>query len=108
MSAKKHQDSKKGCVPTSVSRIHVILDQARYHRSCDLQSAARAQSIVWHYLPPYRANLNPIERLSKVMNEPARNKVLFESPEAFRAAIANFLNKTVQGIKPVLRTVPSV
>ncbi|NQY38343.1 MAG: transposase [Alteromonadaceae bacterium] len=27
-----------------------------------------------HYLPPYSPNLNPIERLWKVMNEHARNR----------------------------------
>lgn len=85
------------------SKIHIILDQAGYHKSQELQSAAQANGIVLHYLPPYSPNLNPIERLWKVMNEQVRNNVLFESVGQFREAITNFLDKTVCDIKHVLR-----
>jgi transposase len=33
---------------------------------------AKELNIKLHYLPPYSPNLNPIERLWKVMNEHAR------------------------------------
>jgi transposase len=85
-------------------RIHVILDQAGYHRSQELQNAAKTKGIELHYLPPYSPNLNPIERLWKVMNEQVRNNILFESARAFREAIANFLDKTVLEIKPILQS----
>jgi len=48
--------------------IHFILDGAGYHRAKDLISKAEELNITLHYLPPYSLNLNPIERLWKVMN----------------------------------------
>lgn len=51
------------------SRIHIIWDNAGYHRSKDVQGYAEELNIVIHYLPPYSPNLNPIERLWKIMHE---------------------------------------
>lgn len=42
--------------------IHLILDQAGYHRSEPVIKAAEKLNIKLHYLPPYSPNLNPIER----------------------------------------------
>jgi transposase len=53
--------------------IHLILDGAGYHRSGLVTEAAEKLDITLHYLPPYSPNLNPIERLWKVMNKYARN-----------------------------------
>lgn len=58
-------------------RIHMILDGAAYHRSKVVKEHAELLNIELHYLPPYSPNLNPIERLWKVMNEHARNNVYF-------------------------------
>ncbi len=59
-------------------KLHIILDGAGYHR-CDLvKDAAFVLNIKLHYLPPYSPNLNPIERLWKVMNEKSRNNVYFK------------------------------
>jgi transposase len=95
-------DQLKAAYPNA-PKIHVILDQAGYHRSHELQKQAAAKGIVLHLLPPYSPNLNPIERLWKVMNEYARNNVFFESARQFKDAIAHFLHKTVAEIKPLLR-----
>lgn len=95
-------DELKSAYPHA-PKLHVILDQAGYHRSQELQDAAQARGIELHYLPPYSPNLNPIERLWKVMNEQVRNNVLFESARTFREAIANFLSDTVLKIKHILR-----
>jgi hypothetical protein len=51
------------------------------------------------YLPPYSPNLNPIERLWKVMNEYARNNRFFTSAKEFRNAIAEFFDTTWPRIK---------
>ncbi|MBD6969287.1 hypothetical protein G4170_22495, partial [Vibrio parahaemolyticus] len=42
---------------------------------------AKVLNIELHYLhlPPYSPNLNPIERLWKVMNEYVRNNIYFSS-----------------------------
>jgi hypothetical protein len=53
--------------------INIVLDGAGYHRSSVVAEKAKELNIKLHYLPPYSPNLNPIERLWKVMNEHARN-----------------------------------
>lgn len=49
--------------------IHLILDNAGYHRSAELQEFVSKPKIKLHYLPAYSPNLNPIERLWKIMHE---------------------------------------
>lgn len=75
-------------------KIHLILDQGRYNTSKETKEAAAKRGIVLHYLPPYSPNLNPIERLWKVMNEQVRNNRFFHSAQEFREAISNFFDVT--------------
>jgi transposase len=49
--------------------IDLILDGAMYHRSGLVTEAAEKLDITLHYLPTYSPNLNPMERLWKVMNK---------------------------------------
>ena len=74
----------------SSGRIHLILDGAGYHRSEEVKQCAQALNIKLHYLPPYSPNLNPIERLWKVMNEHARNNRYFATAKEFRRQISDF------------------
>jgi transposase len=74
--------------------VHLILDQGPYNKSLETQKAARKYGIKIHYLPPYSPNLNPIERLWKVMNEQVRNNVFFKSAKDFKDAIFNFFYNT--------------
>ena len=57
-----------------------------------------------HILPPYSPNLNPIERVWKVMNENVRNNEVFSSFKEFKIAILNFFEKEWNGISDGLRT----
>jgi len=84
-------------------RLHIILDQAGYHRSEDLKKKAKFLTIHLHYLPPYSPNLNPIERLWKIMNEHVRNNYFFRSPKEFRERITGFFEKTLPEISSKLR-----
>ena len=59
---------------------------------------AEKLNIKLHYLPPYSPNLNPIERLWKVMNEYARNNEYFSKPKNFRHKINHFLEVTLPEI----------
>ncbi len=68
----------------SMEIIHMVLDGAGYHRKKEAVDAAKELGIELHYLPPYSSNLNPIERLWKVMNEHARNNEYFADAKAFR------------------------
>jgi transposase len=64
--------------------IHMVLDGAGYHRS------------------PYSPNLNPIERLWKVMNKHARNSQYFATTKEFRRQIGRFFTTTLPDIADLL------
>lgn len=85
-------------------KLHIILDQSGYHRSQAVKDAALLHNIELHYLPPYSPNLNPIERLWKLMNEEVRNNVVFESAQAFREQLGLFFTETIPKIKSSLIT----
>lgn len=78
--------------------IHLVLDGAGYHRSKEVMNAAEKLNINLVFLPPYSPNLNPIERLWKVMNEMVRNNKFFKSAKDFKRAIINFFKKTLPKI----------
>lgn len=78
--------------------IHVILDQSGYHRCSEVKNFVKTSRIKLHYLPPYSPNLNPIERLWKVMNERVRNNRVFQSAKEFQKSIKDFFEKTWQEI----------
>jgi transposase len=79
-------------------RIHLILDRGPYNRSKKTQEAAERYRIQIHYLPPYSPNLNPIERVWKVMNEYVRNNRFFESADEFKKEVMDFFHQTWQDI----------
>lgn len=74
-------------------RIHQIVDRGPYNISAETKEAAEKYGIVLHYLPTYSPNLNPIERLWKVMNEFVRNNRVFKNAKDFRKAIDDFFAK---------------
>jgi transposase len=53
----------------------------------------KTNSTIYH-LPPYSPNLNPIERLWKIMNERVRNNKVFRSAKEFRQEIIDFFKIT--------------
>lgn len=60
--------------------------------------------LVMHILPPYSPNLNPIERLWKVMNEVARNNQVFKTFNEFKEKIRTFFSATWDTIADKFRT----
>jgi transposase len=78
--------------------IHLILDRAGYNQSKVVSESAEKLSIKLEFLPPYSPNLNPIERLWKVMNHHARNNRFFKTPQEFRDAISEFFESTLPAI----------
>ena len=79
-------------------KLHLILDGAGYHTANVVKNTAISLNIELHYLPPYSPNLNPIERLWKVMNEHARNSIYFKTKREFRAALDKFFKETLPDI----------
>lgn len=90
---KKHKDNKN---------IHVIWDNAGYHKSKEVIAFAKTLSIELHYLPPYSPNLNPIERLWKIMHERVSANQYYEKFSEFTLAIRKFL-KSIGRRKKILR-----
>lgn len=86
----------------SDKRIHLILDGASYHRVHVVKDKANELNIELHYLPPYSPNLNPIERLWKVMNEYVRNNKYFATEKEFRDKVDEFLSQTLPKIGNIL------
>lgn len=78
--------------------IHLILDRSGYHRSEMVAKAAEKLNIELHFLPAYSPNLNPIERLWKVMNEHSRNNRFFKTAKEFKDSIRLFFELTLPGI----------
>ncbi|WP_447088537.1 IS630 family transposase (plasmid) [Enterobacter asburiae] len=83
-------------------KVHIILDGAGYHRSELVKDWAYVMNIELHYLPPYSPNLNPIERLWKVMNEEVRNNRYFASAKDFRREIHRFFSDKLPSIAGAL------
>ena len=92
-SMKQHFEALRVKYPKA-PKIHLILDRGPYNRSKDTCAAAKKYGIVLHFLPPYSPNLNPIERLWKLMNEHVRNNVVFSSTKEFRIKVMGFFNDT--------------
>ncbi len=74
--------------------VHLILDQGPYNKSDKTAQSAKTHRIKLHFLPTYSPNLNPIERVWKVMNEHVRNNVVFKSKTDFKEALDNFFYTT--------------
>ena len=74
--------------------IHIVLDNGRYHKTQEVFQYCIENNIKLHFLPPYSPNLNPIERVWKVMNRYARNNIVFNKPKDFRSKLNNFFKET--------------
>jgi transposase len=72
--------------------IHLIWDNAGYHRDQRIKEFANGLAIKLHYLPPYSPNLNPIERLWKLMHENVTYNRYYGKFTEFTDAILEFLN----------------
>jgi transposase len=89
---------------TLATKIHVICDNGRSNKNKDLQKYLEGQSrIQFHYLPPYSPNLNPIERLWKVMRERVTYNKLYEKFSDFSEKIRGFFSKKILELEEVLR-----
>ena len=81
--------------------IHLIWDNAGYHTDKSIQAFAKGLAIKLHYLPPYSPNLNPIERLWKLMHESVRYNKYYASFSEFTDATIGFF-KSIGRKKSIL------
>jgi transposase len=82
---------------STMRRIHVFLDNARYHHARAVQAWMESpkRRIVLHFVPSYCPHLNPIERLWKVMHENVTHNKTYPKFPDFADAVLGFLRKTV-------------
>lgn len=74
-----------------MSKIHVFCDNARYYKNKEVTAHLVHSKIEMHFLPPYSPNLNPIERLWKLMNEKVLYNKYYEKFSEFKNGVLGFL-----------------
>ena len=81
----------------TLSVIHVILDNARYHHAKLhqpwLESPERCEKL--HFFPPYAPHLNPIERFWAVMHMWVTHNQYYATYDDFTAAVLEFFRETL-------------
>jgi transposase len=82
--------------------VHVIWDNAAYHRNQEVKKWAKELGIKIHYLPPYSPNLNPVERVWKLMHESVRYNQYYGQFADFADATVGFF-KAIGRNKQILR-----
>ena len=86
-----------GNLHPALARIHVCLDNARFHHARLVQAwlARPGCRIVLHFLPPYCPHLNPIEPLWGLMHRHVTNNKCYSTCAQFADATLRFLRETV-------------
>ena len=82
---------------STTRRIHVYLDNARYHHARAVQEWMKqpGRRIILHFIPAYCPHLNPIERLWGVMHQNVTHNRYYATFKAFADAVLTFLTQTV-------------
>lgn len=83
--------------------IYIIIDNARYYRSCLLKEHVEGTKIKLIFLPPYSPNLNLIERYWKFFKKKVLNNRYYETFEEFKRACESFFRKR-KAYLPELKT----
>jgi transposase len=95
--------------------IHLFVDNARYYRSTLVAEFVRTSRIHMHFLPPYSPNLNPIERLWRLMKKEVikseytphfsvfqqRIRDFFLHIDKYKDKLESLINTNFQIIKPI-------
>ena len=71
--------------------IYLFCDNARYYRNKKVSAFLETSKISIQFLPPYSPNLNPIERLWKLMNEQVINNKYYQKFSEFKDGLLKFL-----------------
>ena len=94
----KHLESN-----SSASKIHIISDNGRANKNKALQEYLKTSKIEIHYLPSYSPNLNPIERLWKLMRERKTYNKCYENFLDFSTAIRSFFFEEIAKLGNILK-----
>jgi transposase len=91
---RKNPDNKK---------ITLIMDNARYNKSKEVQALALELNLNLVYLPPYSPNLNPIERVWKFFKKKVLYNQYYEKQKDFESACSKFF-RNIHKFKDELTT----
>lgn len=75
----------------AAAKIHVVLDNASYHRNKKVKKFLKTSRIRLHFLPPYSPNLNLIERIWGFTKRTLIYNQYFDDYEEFSESIIHFL-----------------
>lgn len=81
------------------TKIHIICDNGPSNKNKKLAEYLKISRIKVHYLPPYSPNLNPIERLWKVLREKKTYNKCYEKFVNFKTAIRGFFFEDIPKMK---------
>lgn len=84
--------------------IHVILDNARAQKNKKLEKYVANSRIKLHYLPPYSPNLNPIERLWKILRETTGYNRYYSTCKEYFQSVRNFFTEKIPKMQDVLKS----
>ncbi len=86
---------KKVEASSSAKAIYVIMDNARSNKNKKVEEYLKESRIKIRYLPPYSPNLNPIERVWKLMRETKLYNRYYASSVEFFGEIRSFFKDSV-------------
>ena len=87
---------------SKASKIRVICDNGRSNKNKAVKEYLKTSKIEIHYLPPYSPNLNPIERLWKVMRERSTYNKCYATFADFTKVIYKFFVEDITKMTEVL------
>ena len=83
--------------------IFITLDNAKYYKNGLVYEYLKTSKIKLLFMPPYSPNLNPIERLWKIMHESVTYNKYYESFSDFSEATVDFF-RNIGRNKSILRS----
>ena len=84
---------------SEATTIYIICDNGRSNKNKKIEEYLKTSKIKIHYLPPYSPNLNPIERLWKVLRERKTYNKCYEKFADFKKEIRGFFFEEIPKIK---------
>lgn len=89
---------------SKAATIHVILDNARAQKNKKLEKHLENSRIKLHYLPPYSPNLNPIERLWKILRETTGYNRYYPTCKAYFESVRGFFTEKLPKMGDILKS----
>lgn len=89
---------------SKASEIYIISDNGRSNKNKEVEEhTSKTSRVRVFYLPPYSPNLNPIERLWKIVRESTTYNRCYENFAAFQHAIRTFFSEGIFKIGDILK-----